>query len=168
MLPVSSVIGLCADLSPRFCMDCMANRGVEPTKPRSFFDNCLNSLLVVLWRASLQLRSAVSAKSPPGGLVGVFCHFPPDLPIHPRFPALYPHSAGHIGFPVSGTLGAMKYWWRKERFLHRLLKSTHGPSEIVLFKKPYRRLLSLRCAITPADVFRVRQTSFFLLLPWGC
>lgn len=59
----------------------------------------------------MQLLLAIRTTNGGGRLAAVFSHFLLDLPIHPKFLALFPHSAAHMGVVVSGTLGATKYWW---------------------------------------------------------
>src|SRR5215471_8423791 len=98
---------------PDFLWIVFANRGIEPTDPHVFFDDWSHSLLMVALMATLFSfvfwrygRTVILAV-----WLAVFSHFLLDLPIHPKFLALYPHSSLHVGFFLSGTLGAMKYWW---------------------------------------------------------
>jgi hypothetical protein len=91
----------------------LANRGIEPTEPRLFFDDWSHSLLMIgvwaslfalmFWRGERRVVLAV--------WFAVFSHFLLDFPIHPKFLALYPHSSLHVGLYLSGTIGATKYWW---------------------------------------------------------
>jgi hypothetical protein len=98
---------------PDFIWVVLANRGIEPTDPRAFFDDWSHSLaMTVVWATLFALmfwrreRRVVLAV-----WMAVFSHFLLDFPIHPKFLALYPHSSLHVGIALSGTIGAMKYWW---------------------------------------------------------
>jgi hypothetical protein len=98
---------------PDFVWIVLANRGVEPTELRVFFDDWSHSLAMtaawatlfalIFWRRRRPVILAV--------WLAVFSHFLLDLPIHPKYLALYPYSSLHLGFALSGTIGAMKYWW---------------------------------------------------------
>jgi hypothetical protein len=98
---------------PDFIWVVMANRGIEPTDLRVFFDDWSHSLaMTAVWATLFALmflrreRRVVLAV-----WMAVFSHFLLDFPIHPKFLALYPHSSLHVGIALSGTIGAMKYWW---------------------------------------------------------
>jgi hypothetical protein len=98
---------------PDFIWVVLANRGIEPTEPRLFFDDWSHSLAMtavwaslfamMFWKRERQIVLAV--------WLSVFSHFFLDFPIHPKFLALYPHSSLHLGLALSGTIGAIKYWW---------------------------------------------------------
>jgi hypothetical protein len=98
---------------PDFIWVVLANRGVEPTEPRLFFDDWSHSLLMIgvwaslfalmFWRRERRVVLAV--------WFAVFSHFLLDFPVHPKFLALYPHSSFHIGLALSGTIGPLNYWW---------------------------------------------------------
>jgi hypothetical protein len=98
---------------PDFVWIVLAYRRIEPTALSVFFDDWSHSLATVALMATLFSasfwrygRAAVLAI-----WTAVVSHFILDLPIHPRFLALYPHSGIHMGVFLSGTLGARKYWW---------------------------------------------------------
>jgi hypothetical protein len=98
---------------PDFVWIILANRGIEPTPLRVFFDDWSHSLAMVVlmatlfsllfWRYGRPVMLAV--------WLAVFSHFILDLLIHPKFLALYPHSSAHVGVFLSGNLGARRYWW---------------------------------------------------------
>jgi hypothetical protein len=98
---------------PDFIWVVLANRGIEPTDLRVFFDDWSHSLAMtavwatlfalMFWRRERRVVLAV--------WMAVFSHFLLDFPVHPKFLALYPHSSLHVGIALSGTIGAMKYWW---------------------------------------------------------
>lgn len=96
---------------PDFFWVGLARAGVEPTQP--FFDDWSHSLMSVLLLATgFALfflpygRAAVIAI-----WTAVFSHFLLDLPIHPAYLAIYPHSSVHIGMAISTKLGFRPYWW---------------------------------------------------------
>jgi hypothetical protein len=98
---------------PDFVWIALANRGIEPTNPQIFFDDWSHSLVMVIFWASLFAIPfwRYGRKTLAAVWLAVFSHFLLDLPIHPKFLALYPHSVAHMGIVVSATLGAMNYWW---------------------------------------------------------
>lgn len=90
-----------------------ARVGIEPTAIANFFDDWSHSLaMVISWGALFALafwrqgRGVVLAV-----WVAACSHFLLDLPIHPKFLALYPHSAIHLGVVTSGAIGARRYWF---------------------------------------------------------
>lgn len=98
---------------PDFVWIVLATCGIEPTALNVFFDDWSHSLAMVALMATLfsllfwwHGRAVMLAV-----WLAVFSHFILDLPIHPKFLAIYPHSSDHVGLFLSGNLGAKRYWW---------------------------------------------------------
>lgn len=98
---------------PDFLWIALARAGVEPTQARVFFDDWSHSLASVAVMATVFAVLFLRSGRPVVIAVwsAVFSHFLLDLPIHPRYLALFPHSAVHLGIALSAGIGARAYWW---------------------------------------------------------
>jgi hypothetical protein len=97
---------------PDFLWIALSRAGIELTKQAEFFDDWSHSLLmIVVWAmlfAFLFRRHGREVLAV--AWFALFSHFLLDMPVHPKFLALYPYSTVHIGIVESHGSFVLRNW----------------------------------------------------------